>query len=169
MAQRAATTTSEEAAVPSVERTVTTATPLPVVWEYLSDFTHAAQWDPPTVSCELVSGTGEVGSTYRNVSGFLGSETEVTYEVTERVPQQRFQLRGDAGSSLDVLDTMTFVETTEGGTTVTYHADFDLHGAASLGEPLLPPALEALASRVASSLQRSLDGLPGGTGADASA
>jgi uncharacterized protein YndB with AHSA1/START domain len=143
--------------MPSVERTVTVDQPIEKVWAYLSDFTTSEEWDPPTVSTVRTSGDGGVGTTYTNVSKFLGNDTETTYVVTEHVPNQRFQLAGDAGS-LDLLDTLTF-EPTATGTSVTYHAEFSPHGAAKLATPLMPLALKVLADKVADSLQEKLEAL----------
>lgn len=143
--------------MPSVERTVTVDQPIEKVWSYLSDFRSTEEWDPPTVSTTRTSGDGGVGTAYHNVSKFLGSETEVEYIVTEHVAQQRFQLRGDAGS-LDLLDTITFEETPT-GTSVTYHAEFAPRGATKLVEPLMPPALNALADKVAASMEEQLKAL----------
>ena len=145
--------------MPDVERTVTTSTPLTRVWEYLHDFSNATDWDPPTVSCERVSGDGGLGTTYRNVSELLGQQQEVTSEVVDFVEYQRFQLAGDAGDSLQLRDTITFAENVDGGTDVTYHAEFFPSGAAKLATPLMPPALQVLASRVADSLEKTLDRL----------
>jgi uncharacterized protein YndB with AHSA1/START domain len=143
--------------MPSVERTVTVDQPIEKVWTYLSDFTTTEEWDPPTVSTVRTSGDGGVGTTYTNVSKFLGHETEVKYVVTEHVANQRLQLAGDAGS-LDLLDTLTF-EPTATGTSVTYHAEFSPHGAAKIVEPLMPLALKVLADKVAASMQEKLEAL----------
>jgi carbon monoxide dehydrogenase subunit G len=143
--------------MPSVERTVTVDQPIEKVWAFMSDFTTTEEWDPPTVSTVRTSGDGGVGTTYTNVSKFLGNETEVKYVVTEVVPHQRFQIAGDAGS-MDLLDTMTFAATAT-GTSVTYHAEFSPHGAAKLAEPLMPLALKVLADKVAASMQEKLAAL----------
>src|SRR5687767_6582244 len=95
--------------MPSIERTLTVHVPLERVWEYLTDFVTTEQWDPPTVSTTLVSGDGDVGSVYRNVSKFLGQETETHYTVVEREPMNLFRLEGKA-SSMSMLDTMAFEE-----------------------------------------------------------
>src|SRR5687768_13045234 len=58
-------------AMPSIERTLTVHVPLERVWEYLTDFVTTEEWDPPTVSTTLVSGDGDVGSVYKNVSRIL--------------------------------------------------------------------------------------------------
>ena len=139
--------------MPSVERTVTVEKSIDKVWTYLSDFRTTEQWDPPTVSTTRTSGDGGVGTTYTNVSKFLGNETEVEY-----VEQQRLQLAGDAGS-VKLLDTITF-EQNGTGTSVTYHAEMDPVGAAKLATPLLPPALKVLGDKVASSMEEQLNQLP---------
>ena len=145
--------------MPSVERTVSTPTPLTRVWEYLHDFSNATEWDPPTVECQRISGDGGIGTVYRNVSELLGQQQEVTFRVVDFVEYQRLQLEGDAGDSLQLCDTITFAENAEGGTDVTYHAEMKPQGAAKLATPLMPPGLELLAKRVADSLKSTLDAL----------
>ncbi len=151
-----------------VERTLTTSTDIHTVWDYLTDFRTTEEWDPPTVSTERTSGDGGVGTTYHNVSSFLGSQSEVDYVVSAVEQLERFELRGDAGTSLDLHDTITFERLPEGGTRVTYRAEFRTHGAAKLAEPLLPPGLKILGDRVASSMQERLDALGTSTAADGS-
>jgi uncharacterized protein YndB with AHSA1/START domain len=144
--------------VATVERTIEVDQPVAKVWAYVSDFRTTEEWDPPTVSTERTSGDGGVGTTYHNVSTFLGHETEVDYRVTEFVPESRFQLAGDAGKSLDLLDTIT-VEPTATGTRLTYHAEFTPSGGAKLVEPLMPAALKILGDKVADSLRENLEKL----------
>ena len=63
------------------------------VFAYLSDFTNTNEWDPGTVHTELVSGDGGVGTTYHNVSKFMGRETE--YRVFYSETQDGNMVRGD--------------------------------------------------------------------------
>jgi uncharacterized protein YndB with AHSA1/START domain len=139
----------------SVERTVTTSAPIERVWGYLTDFTNTEEWDPPTETTTRTSGDGGVGTTYHNVSKLLGTEQEVDYRVVRYDEHSRFELEGDAGS-VKLHDTMTFASTPEGGTEVTYHAEFHPTGAAKLAEPLLPAGLKILGDKVASSLEEKL-------------
>ena len=85
-----------------VERTLTTSTDIHTVWDYLTDFRTSEEWDPPTVSTERTSGDGGVGTTYHNVSSFLGSQSEVDYVVpTPPSPEVRSVLTvGGSHSSL---------------------------------------------------------------------
>ncbi len=144
--------------MPSVERTVTVDQPISKVWDYLTDFRNSEEWDPPTVSTVRTGGDGGVGTTYHNVSKFLGSEQEVDYTVTRFDEHRSFQLEGDAGS-IQLLDTITFSETGTGGTSVTYHAEFTPQGAAKLATPLMPAALKVLADKVAASMEEHLQKL----------
>ena len=143
--------------MPSVERTITVSQPVEKVWTYLSDFTNTEEWDPPTVSTVRTSGDGGVGTTYKNVSKFLGKETEVHYEVVRFEPNRVFELAGSA-SGLSLHDTITF-EDQRGATAVTYHAEMEPEGVAKLASPLLDGGLELLGTKVAKSLEEKLNAL----------
>lgn len=141
-----------------IVRSVTVARPVDEVFSYLSDFTTTTEWDPGTVSTERVSGDGGPGTRYRNVSQFLGRKTELDYVVTERVPDERFALRGE-NATVVAHDTMTFVRThgVDGeGTTVTYHAAFEFKGIARFIAPLLAPALKKLGDEAESGMRNAL-------------
>ena len=141
-----------------IVRSVTVTQPLDAVFAYLSDFTTTNEWDPGTVRTERVSGDGGLGSRYHNVSRFLGRETELDHLVTEHTPGERFALRGES-STVVANDTMTFMRshTAEGeGTTVTYHAAFDLKGVATFAAPLLAPALKRLGDDAESGMRDAL-------------
>ena len=140
-----------------LQRTVETPAAPEVVFAYLSDFTTTNEWDPGTVETVRLSGAGGVGTTYRNVSKFLGRETELTYEVVEHQPATRFALRGENGSVI-ARDTMELVPA-GAGTTVTYTADFAFKGLAKLVAPLLAPALRKLGDEAEDGLRRSLNAL----------
>jgi uncharacterized protein YndB with AHSA1/START domain len=141
-----------------IVRTVRVSIPIETVWSYVSDFTTTEEWDPPTVSTVRTSGDGGVGTTYHNVSRLLGTEQEVDYRVTECEDQVLLQLEGDAGS-VKLRDTITFVPTPEGGTEVTYRAEFHPVGVARVAGPLLPAPLKILGDRVAKSLEEKLERL----------
>ena len=75
-------------------RTVATRWDADSVFAYLLDFEHAEEWDAGTVRCERLAGDGGVGTTYRNVSKFLGRETTLDYEVEKLVPGSQFVITG---------------------------------------------------------------------------
>jgi hypothetical protein len=140
-------------------RAVTTRTSAADAFAYLADFTTTTEWEPGTVTTTLESGDGGVGTTYRNVSRFLGRETELTYIVVERVSNSLIKLRGH-NKTVTVEDTMTFTSLPSGGTEVTYRAGFAFHGAARLLTPVLAVALRRLVDSAADALREVLDELP---------
>ena len=143
--------------MPTIERTMTTRTSPERVWEFLSDFRTTEQWDPPTQSTVRVSGTGEVGTVYRNISKVLGHETEIQYTVVECDAPRLLRLRGES-ASFTALDTIEVVPHGE-GTLVHYTADFDFEGASRLLEPVAPVVLEKIGDDAQEQMTRCLDGL----------
>ena len=127
------------------------------VFAYLSDFTTTNEWDPATVRTERVSGTGGVGTRYRNVSRFMGREAEVMYVVTQLEPDRRFTLRGENGS-LVAEDDMR-VQGDGSQTTVTYSASFELKGFRKIATVVLAPALKRLVDDGADGMRRALQSL----------
>ena len=125
-----------------LQRSVGTDASPAVVFAYLSDFTNTNEWDPGTVRTTLVSGDGGVGTTYDNISRFMGRETELTYEVVQHQPDRLFALRGE-NKSVVAHDTMEIVPVGP-GSRVTYTADFQFKGIGRFLAPLLAPALKKL-------------------------
>jgi uncharacterized protein YndB with AHSA1/START domain len=144
-----------------IERTVTTPTPLPTVFAYLSDFTTTTEWDPGTVRTVRESGNGGPGTRYRNTSRFAGRETELVY-VVERLEENRvIALRGE-NATVVAHDEMTFRALGPddlGGTEVTYVADFDFKGLTRFIAPLLAPALKKLGDEAERGMREALDRL----------
>lgn len=137
-----------------LRKTVVVDRPLQAVFDYLADFTTTTEWDPGTVSTVREQGDGGVGTTYRNTSEFLGRTTELRYVVQELVPAQRIRLRGE-NKTVASTDTMT-VREVDGGTEVTYAAEFDFKGTARFLAPLLRPALERLGRQAETGLRQAL-------------
>lgn len=140
--------------MPTITRTVSTRADAATVYAYLSDFTHAEEWDANTVSCRLQSGSGGVGSRYENVSRFRGRETTLVYELVEASPAERIVLRGE-NKTVRAVDTMTMAAA-DGGTRVTYQADFTFRGVAALLTPFLRKPLAQLGDEAERSLAAAL-------------
>lgn len=138
-----------------IVRSVTVDRPVERVFAYLSDFTTTTEWDPGTVRTTREMGDGGVGTRYRNVSRFLGRETELVYVVEELAPLQRVRLRGQ-NRTVVANDTMSFTANSDGTTTVTYRAAFELNGLARLAGPLLGPAFERLGDAAEQGLRAAL-------------
>ena len=137
-----------------IQREVTTSAPADRVFAYLSDFTTTTEWDPGTVRTTRLSGDGGVGTTYSNLSKFMGRETELTYEVVEYSEPTKIVLHGQ-NKTVDATDSIT-VESHGGGTKVTYSADFDFSGVAKLLAPLLAPALKKLGDEAEKGMREAL-------------
>ena len=137
-----------------IQRTVETPATPAAVFAYLSDFTTTTEWDPGTVSTTRVSGDGDVGTEYHNVSKFMGRETELTYRVVEHTPDRRFGLRGE-NKTVVAHDTME-IEPHGTGSRVTYTADFAFSGVAKVVAPLLAPALKKLGDEAEEGLKKAL-------------
>lgn len=142
-----------------ITHTVTVDRPVGAVFHYVSDFTTTTEWDPGTVRTIRVSGDGDAGTIYRNVSRFLGRTTELTYVVLERSPDKRISLRGE-NATLVALDTMTLRPLEPGRTELTYRAEFTFNGIWKLVAPLLAPAFRRLGDQAQAGLSRALNALP---------
>lgn len=114
-----------------------------VVLDYLKDFSHAEQWDPGTERCTRTdSGPIAEGATWHNVSKVAGVTTELTYTL-RTLSDDRIVLVGtnDSATSTD-----TITVTPDGtGSTITYEAELEMHGAAKLATPAMKLLFEKLA------------------------
>ena len=137
-----------------LQRTVETTASPSAVFAYLGDFTTTTEWDPGTVETTRVSGDGGVGTTYHNVSRFMGRKTELTYVVERHEPDRLLALRGE-NKSVVAHDTME-IAPDGAGTRVTYTAEFDFKGLAGLVAPLLAPALKKLGDEAENGLRSAL-------------
>ena len=141
--------------MPSVSRTFTTLATPEAAYAYLSDFTHAEEWDPGTRSCERTSGDGGVHTTYRNVSTFLGREVEISYTTAELAPPTRVHLRGtnEQFEGHDIFE----ITTSGRGSQVRYTADMTFSGLSRLAAPVVAAYLPVLARKTVDQLRACLD------------
>ena len=136
-----------------VERTFTVPRPVEAVFDYLSDFTSTNDWDPGTVETRRTSGDGGVGTTYHNVSEFMGGRTELAYESVAHERPTTVQFRG-RNKQATAQDTLTFAPDGD-GTRIHYRADFDFGRLGNLLAPvLLRRKLDKLADEVVEEMQR---------------
>lgn len=138
-----------------VQRTITTAASAPDVFVYLSDFRHTEEWDPGTIRTTLVDGDGGVGSVYANESRFAGRTVRLRYVVTELVTDEVVELRGE-GPSIVTEDRMTIRALPDGGSMVTYRAEFRFSGLAGIVSPLLRPLLARIGNETGARLTKAL-------------
>lgn len=139
-----------------VERVFTVTAPLTEIHSYLRDFANAEEWDPGTISCSQSSaGPVAVGTTWKNVSEFRGKETELTYTLTKDSPDHlQFVGENKTVTSTDDIG----LAAVDGGTRITYHADFEFHGLAKLAVPFVKGELESLGDKTEAQMTTVLNG-----------
>ena len=150
-----------------IQRSFTVDKPPREVIDYLRNFSHAQDWDPGTLTCtRLDPGPVREGSTWHNVSQFLGRRAELTYRLERSLPD-RLTFVGNSQSATSI-DDLTIEPSGAGagaiagagaGTRITYRAQIQLRGAARLADPLVRLALERMAGDVTSQMQRVLNAL----------
>jgi carbon monoxide dehydrogenase subunit G len=145
--------------MPSITRTFATTASPEAAYAYLADFRNAEAWDPGTKTCERTGGDGGVGTTYRNVSSFLGRTVEIIYTTAELAPTARVHLRG-INASFEGHDIFEIAEA-GGGARVTYTAEMSFSGLSKLASPLVQAYLPVLGSKTVDQLRACLDRQPG--------
>lgn len=139
-----------------VERTFSVPRPITEVFAFFGDFTTTNEWDPGTRSTVRVSGDGGLGTTYTNVSEFMGRTVELTYETVTYDEPTRVQFRGRNGATT-ATDSMTLTPLPDGGTSVHYRADFEFPFLIRLVAPfVVGRRLPALADETVEQIKRSL-------------
>lgn len=129
------------------------------ILDYLRDFSHATEWDPGTKKCERVDdGPITVGSRWRNVSEFLGRETELDYELST-LNDTRVAFRGTNRTATSIDDIQ--VKSTPNGSQIIYHAHIEFHGLARLASPFLQRKFEQLGDKTQTQMTRVLSQLAG--------
>ena len=127
--------------------------PLPAeeVFSRVSDFSSAQDWDPGVVEGERLTGDAiEIGSRFRIVAKFLGSKSELVYEITEFEPGRRVLLRGENSNVVSVDEIV--VEPNGDGSRLTYSADLTLKGPLRLADPLLGLVFGGIAKKALAGL-----------------
>ena len=135
---------------------ITTAQPIDDAFAFVADFGNLSRWDPGISASERVDeGPLRVGSTFRVMSEFGRSSIPMEYEITEIAAPRRVVLIG-TGSSITAIDTIDFEPTLDGGTRITYQADFHLRGPIRYFEFFLRPAFNRLGKRAMEGMSHAL-------------
>jgi dehydrogenase/reductase SDR family protein 12 len=142
-----------------VVKTVTTRWTPQQAFAYLSDLSHATEWDPAVVDAEREgSGTVGPGSVFALIVNVAGRRVPLRYQVTDWGPGKvTFTARS---AVLESVDTVT-VAALGGTTEVRYDARFRFRGLLGLADPLLALGFRRIADRAIRGLERRLaDGAP---------
>ncbi len=122
---------------------------------YVADFTTVAEWDPGIHESRKVSGDGGLGSVYEVQAEFRGKTMPFTYTVTVFEQDKLIALDG-VGEKATSLDTIAFEAAGDGGTRITYTADFKLKGVLRVAEPFLGGTFKTLARKALAGLEAKL-------------
>ena len=110
--------------------------PVEEVFKFWEDPNNDAQWQTGLVESKQTSeGSPGVGTTFLNVSQFLGRRLEFTVEITEYEPNRRVGFNITSGPF--PFSGTTGFEAVEGGTKLTLEAEGDVSGVFKLAEPLV--------------------------------
>ena len=125
------------------------------VFEYLSTFSNAREWDPGVAEGESLStGPAVVGSVYRLAVRIAGRAVPFDYRVVDIDRPRRVVLQARRGGIVST-DTIT-VDCAGPGSRVRYVAVLDGRGALRLAAPLIARAFARMADRAAAGLRRAL-------------
>jgi carbon monoxide dehydrogenase subunit G len=131
--------------------------PLAEVFDYVVDFSNAAEWDPGVAEArKLTDGPVGVGTDFDVVALFRGNRHRFHYVVTGLEAQRRVVLAGE-GERARSVDEIA-VEPAGDGTRITYIADFQLKGIFRPAGPLLAPVLSRMGDDALAGLKSVLDG-----------
>jgi hypothetical protein len=134
-----------------------TTAPLRAVFEYLADSRSLAQWDPYTQSMRRISGDGEVGSRYANISRYRILRMPMTYRTVVLDPDVRYRSEGD-NRVVHTVDDFR-LRSVAGGIHVDYHAEFTVKVVSRFADPVLGRVVSAAADNIIETLATRLDQL----------
>lgn len=133
-----------------------------VAYDYLSDFTHAEEWDPGTVRCvRLDEGPIRVGSAWRNESRLVFVPATLRFELTEKAPG-RLVFTGVNDKSTSV-DEITIADAPD-GSLIRYSSTVTLRGPARIATPLFRVLLRRMAAELPAQMTATLEALPHAAG-----
>ena len=134
--------------------------PLPVdeAFDYMSDLTNFARWDPGVRRVDQVVGAGPGrGSEYDVEVDGIGGTMTLRYRVTSHRPPR--EVVAEASTSLlRSYDQITVSPTETDGSVVTYDAELTLRGVLALADPLLGPVFDRIGRKAEKGLVEALNG-----------
>jgi NAD(P)-dependent dehydrogenase (short-subunit alcohol dehydrogenase family) len=127
-------------------------------FDYLADFSNAAEWDPGVDRAERIDGGQvEAGAVFRLDVRVGARVIPLDYRVVEYERPGRVVLLGESGT-IRSEDTITVVPTSTGGSILTYVADLRLLGRLAVLNPLLPAPFRRIGDRGLAGLRQVLSG-----------
>ncbi len=139
--------------------TIASPKPADEVFDYLSDLSNFAEWDPGVIAAEQVAGDGGGPDAAFDVTvkGFPNPLT-LRYETAEY--DRPNEVRAIAESDRLVSDDRITVSGDDDSCTVTYDAELRLKGALRFADPVLGLMFNRIGQRAAEGLRTAVDGRP---------
>jgi uncharacterized protein YndB with AHSA1/START domain len=110
-----------------VRQTAHIRAPMERVWDFLTDYARAPEWQTNVVEIGEFSGTpGEVGFRYEAVYRAMGRRMETSSEITRSERPTLLEEQGTMPGSGPVTMTSTLEPGADGGTNITYELDYEL-------------------------------------------
>ena len=124
------------------EHNVVIERPIEEVFAFVTDPNNDSLWQSRTLETEQTSeGAVDVGTTWRNISKFLGRRIDTTMEVTENEPPRRQCVRVTSGP-IPGEGCYLFEPAEDGGSTrFTQNLEAEVGGFFRLAEPLVARAI----------------------------
>jgi carbon monoxide dehydrogenase subunit G len=128
------------------------------VFEYLEEVENNTEWLSGMRSSRWTSPPpAGAGSTYEQVSQFLGREIHTSFEVTRHQPGRLVTIESREGSSFPIRVTRMVRPNGDGGSHVTEIVDGDARGFYSVASPLLKRMVERTIRRDYGKLKQLLE------------
>ncbi len=125
-------------------------------FEYMSDITNFALWDPGVTQVERIAGEGKGVGTAYDVTVKAGTRSVMRYEVVKYDAPRSLQLVSTT-AKLKSVDEIR-VQPTPTGSVVTYDAELTLLGPLGLMDPVLGILFRRIGDRAAKGLREALGG-----------
>lgn len=140
----------------TLKRTITVPGERNAVFDYIADFSNAAEWDPGVVSGSRRDDDPlGVGSEFDITVDFKGRKMDTVYRLTEYDRPDRVVFVGGTGS-FQSTDEITVTPSTDGRLRIDYVAIFEMSGLISLAEPFLKGSFNRLADDAVAGLEQTL-------------
>ena len=129
-------------------------------FDYMADFTNAADWDPGTVWAEHIDDVSVgMGCTFRLGVRIGPKVTPLDYRIVTYQRPHQVVLLGES-ETIRSEDTMTVTPTADGRCILTYDADLTLKGSFALANPVLPLFFDRVGDKGVEGLRSALGGPP---------
>jgi hypothetical protein len=124
-------------------------------FEYLADFSTAAEWDANTKSSDLVSGDPmSAGAEYKVVTEFAGRDLTLTYRTAQL--QRPGKIVFHSGTAIADIEDVITISADGSGSEVSYEANIKPQSIAIVLDPVFSMIFKRVGDRAAQSLKETL-------------